>query len=141
MLRKEKIAVDTAIADEYDEIITETQEVWPMHVEMRRTVESNLHIFKEITLDRRVEAIVETKVVSIRETISHEAFNCRQTQEDPAFLNDVCRVVVLGTVNQVMHTKVDNFDESQAFAEHFPSIRVTNPPCTLRISHFVKQHT
>lgn len=63
--RKEDVDVDMPGTDEDDEFVIETENVQPVQVEMRRMVESALHAFQETTLDRRIEAIIKTKVICL----------------------------------------------------------------------------
>lgn len=50
--------------DEDDELIIRTKDVMPERVEMQRMIDSALHVFLEATLNRRIEAVVDTIVVS-----------------------------------------------------------------------------
>lgn len=60
-----------------------------MHVGMQRMIQWALHVCQEDTLDRHIEAVVETKVVCLLESVNHE-------------------VVFRGAVNEVIYMEVDN---------------------------------
>lgn len=68
----EEGAIHVPVTDEYDVFLMETKDVSPKNVEMQRMTEWALQIFLETTLDRRLKAILETQVVSLLETASHE---------------------------------------------------------------------
>lgn len=70
---KEEVNVDMPVTYEGCWFLIGTKDVRPAHVKMQRTIESNLHVFQETTLDPRIEAMIETKVVYLHETAKHEA--------------------------------------------------------------------
>lgn len=51
------------VTDGEDEFVMKTEDVGSTCVEMQCMIESVLYAFRETTLDRRIEAVVETNVV------------------------------------------------------------------------------
>lgn len=64
---------------EDDEFLVETEDVIPAHVEMQRMTGSFLHVFEETTLDRHIQPMVETKLVSLLETANNRPSNGGKT--------------------------------------------------------------
>lgn len=58
-LAREKIVALEA-ANEDDEFLMGTEDIWPRHVESQRMIKSDWRLFRETTLDRGIEAMVET---------------------------------------------------------------------------------
>lgn len=86
----------------------ETKDVRTLHVRIERMVESVLHEFQETTLDRCVEAIVETKVINLLETVSYKALKGENTFSYQAVKKVVHRVVTRDAINEVVLMRADN---------------------------------
>lgn len=111
-------AVDNVATDEDAVFIMGAGDMRPVHVKMQRLIESALHVIHEATLNRRTEAMVGTKDVSLTENTSHEAAKGRKTTVYQAVERIVCRVVARSAVNVVIHMNVDNFVKSVVLFRH-----------------------
>lgn len=60
------------VADKYDAFLMKTEDLRPNYVKIQRTIESALHIFEKATLHRRIEAIVQIKLVCLLGSANHE---------------------------------------------------------------------
>lgn len=75
--RKKADAVDVPAADEDDKLLMETKDVRSTDVEMQSMIQESLHVLQETALDCRIEAMIETKVVSVLKTVNHECAECK----------------------------------------------------------------
>lgn len=84
-------------------------------LQMQRMIKLVLQVFQETTMDRRIEVIVENRVVRLLETGNHEVADRGKTPIYRAVENVVRRAVVRGAVNEAIRVKVDNLADSKDF--------------------------
>lgn len=66
-------AVDRLVTNGGDELLRNTENESPTHIEMQHMIELALHVVQETTLDHHIKAMVKTKVVIIVDTANYEA--------------------------------------------------------------------
>lgn len=67
------------VTNEDDELVMEAEAVRTMHVLMQRMTKWRSQVFQEISLDRRIKLMIETKVFSLVETANHIAEKGKKT--------------------------------------------------------------
>lgn len=77
--REEEVSVDMPMTEQDDEFLTEHEDVRSTHICLQRMIESALNVFHETTMVRRMEAMVEAKVVSFSENANLEASKGKKT--------------------------------------------------------------
>lgn len=78
-------------------------------------IESALRVFQETTLDRRIKAMVETKVIGLHKFAKREASNVNKTSVDQAVQNVVRRVDTQSIIKEIIDRKVDSLAEIENF--------------------------
>lgn len=91
--RYEEVAVDMPMTSEEDYFLAEFEDVRPTDVEVLRIIESDLHVFREATMDRLMRAMVKTKAVSLLKNANREAPKGEETPFQQAVQKVVPRVV------------------------------------------------
>lgn len=110
----------------------------PTHLKMLRAIESALHVFQEANLNRRIEAMVETKVVSFLESGDREAVKYEETPVHQVVKNVVLRAFPRGIFNENMHMKVDNLSDSQDYVQQFMLNLVKELSITVALNRLVE---
>lgn len=110
--RKEEAAADMPVTNEYHQFVMEAKYMRPTYVEMLCMINSALHVFQEVTVDRRIEEMVRAEVVSLLETANHYCGKGEKTTINQDVEKVLRCVVARGAVNDFIHRKVDNFAES-----------------------------
>lgn len=137
---KEKDAVDVPATDEDDEFIVESEDMSPAHAEIKRMIESPFHVFQEAILNHRIEAMIETKVVSLLETFNHETARGEKMSVEQAVERVGHRVVARCAVIEVIHMKDDNLSELQDFIQHLTLTSIKNLSFTVPVTYLLEQH-
>lgn len=81
------------VTDEDEEFLMETEDMRPTHVGIQRMIGAALHVFEETTSVRRIEGIINTKVISLLETANHKGCRGQKTLVYQAVEKFVRRVV------------------------------------------------
>lgn len=106
---------------EDDAFLMETEKVRPAHILLQPMIESGLHVSQKTTFDRRIEAMIETEIVSFFEAIIHEAAKGEKTLVYQAVEKVVLGVVTQGAVKEVIHMNVADIAEVQGIVLHLTS--------------------
>lgn len=77
--RKDKDAADVPVSGDDNNFLIDRNEVRGMHVNVQHMIESVLQLFEQIDLERRVEDIVENKVVILSVTTNQQVAKGERT--------------------------------------------------------------
>lgn len=128
------------LTKEDEKIIMEAEEVWGTHVERQRMIELALHIFRGNTMDRRIEAMAGSRVVSSLVTANQEDDKGKKTPVYWAVEKVVALVVARGTVNKVIHMKFDSLAELQDIVQRLKLSFIENLSIIMPITLVIKKH-
>lgn len=110
--RKEEDALDIPTIGKEDESLIQAEEGKAVHIKFQRMIKLLLYVFKETTVDRHIETLVETKIVSLLEIVNHEVAKDQKTTVYQNVETVVRQVVARGAVNVVVPMKVNNLPGS-----------------------------
>lgn len=84
--------------------------------------------------------MVETKIVRLLKTGTERVVMKEKTVVHDAVERAFYRVVLQGTVDEIIYMKVDKIALPQDFAKQLTAQLIENVPSTVPISHLIKQH-
>lgn len=112
--RSKDVTVDMLMTYEDDKFIMEAEEVRPERIEMQRMTKWGLQVLQDTTMDRRMEAIVETRVVSLFENSNQDAAKSKKPCW-PSFWKGLTPSPHSDAVNETFLIMVQIFAELQDF--------------------------
>lgn len=101
---------------------------------------SVLHVFHETTLKRRIDAMLETRVISLLETANFEATKSEKTTVYYGFKKIIHPFTARSAIDEATYRMVNKLAESLEFVQHLSLESIKNLLFELLITHFSRMH-